>query len=93
VLKKIQYHPSSIKGCTPSSPSLLPQGEKGVYSYGTLISPLSLARERGRGEGRTLSLLPAKMIAHSFLFYSTPSSKRDQVIIIFIHQPKEFKAR
>ena len=45
-----------------------PQGEKGAYSYDELIFPFALARERDRGEGRTLSLLPAKMIAHSCLF-------------------------
>jgi len=75
VLKKILYDSSSTKGCTPSSPSLLPQGEKGANSFGTLIFPLALARERGRGEGRTLGLLPAKMIAYSFSFYSTPSTE------------------
>jgi len=71
MLKKIQYHPSSIKGCTP----LIPRGEKGANSYDTLIFPLALARERGRGEGRTFGLLPAKMIAHSFLFIQHPHKK------------------
>jgi len=51
----------------------IPQGEKGANSSDTLIFPLALARERGRGEGRTLGLLPAKMICAFMSFYSTPS--------------------
>jgi len=55
----------------PCPDNFAKKGEKGANSYDTLIFPLALARERGRGEGRTLGLLPAKMIAHSFSFYST----------------------
>jgi len=45
----------------PSSPSL-PQGEQVANSSDTLIFPLALVRKRGRDEGRTLGLLPVKMI-------------------------------
>ena len=62
-----QFHLGRGKPC----PDNFAKKRRREHSYDALIFPLALARERGRGEGRTLGLMPAKMIAHSFLFFNT----------------------